>query len=429
MSNPLCLPAEYNTRRRYAILLLHEGAPFSLNYWSVACFLAVHLRSRRRVDLLPRWIWYPILYLLVLPWRTFYETRSYVPFWIPMSHSRIYPPPLPACGTARSPSSPGHAVCVYHLLILVQYLQKLVADLIPRLLPHLPPGEVSVQVEVAFSSQPHSLDAALERFRLLGNYTGVRDSQQGRACVEEEHLVVLPLYPQYSSVHTAVAFDALTNAGFFTAHRTVPHLHFLRSYATRPAYLHALTAAIARFHATHGPPDWLFVVFEGLSRRFVTSGDCYQVECHRTFTALRAALANPSTAGGEGEEGNHGIAANRMTISFLDWGVEPCLEPSTRHVVAGIASQMRRIGLGLTDAKDGAEKEGEGEGWKKALGTAYFVCPGIAVDDNRSLQLVQKELCELCLELGWQRAEYIPALNESREHVKMLASIISEYVR
>ncbi|CCW63860.1 unnamed protein product [Phytomonas sp. EM1] len=331
----------------------------------------------------------------------------------------MYTTPPQIGGPAQSSNTNGQAMCVYHLLVLVQYLQKLMTDLLPRLLPALPPGEVSVQVEVAFSSQPRSVDAALERFHFLGNYTGVKDSNQAAACVEEEHLMVLPLYPQYSSVHTAVAFDAITHSNYFTAHRTVPHLHFLRSYATRPAYLHALTTSITRYCAAKGAPDWIFVVFEGLSRRFITSGDCYQVECHRTFTALRAALSTPSESKGS----DRLIAPNRITISFLEWGVEPCLEPSTRDVVAGIASQIRRIGMGISAANEEDEAE-----WKKFLGTAYFVCPGIAVDDNRSLQLVQKQLCEQCLELGWQRAEYIPALNGSPEQIKLLANIISDYV-
>ncbi|CCW69914.1 unnamed protein product [Phytomonas sp. Hart1] len=355
-------------------------------------------------------------------------------------------------------TSNGQAVCVYHLLLLIRYLQKLMLDLVPRPISPLQSSEISLQIEVAFFSQPRSLDAALERFHFLGNYTSVKDNKEVSACVEEEHLVVVPLYPQYSSVHAGVAFDALTNSSYFAAHRTIPHLHFLRSYATKTAYINALTTSIRRYCAAHGSPDWLFVVFEGLSRRFITSGDCYQVECQRTFTALRTALSthknttmttplddgidSTSTMDGSAEKDvihspppfssskrllDIEIPSNRITISFLEWGVEPCLEPSPSDIVSGIATMARQI-FKQEISTSNPDKCEEIEKISKVLGTAYFVCPGMAVDDNRSLQVVQKQLCKQCLELGWLRAEYIPALNESPEQLKMLVSIISEYI-
>src|SRR5262249_27815388 len=57
-----------------------------------------------------------------------------------------------------------------------------------------------------------------------------------------ERLIVLPMYPQYSATTTASATDALFEA--LKKERRVPALRIVTSYYDHPAYLDAMTAII-----------------------------------------------------------------------------------------------------------------------------------------------------------------------------------------
>ncbi|WP_337236122.1 ferrochelatase, partial [Vibrio cholerae] len=53
-----------------------------------------------------------------------------------------------------------------------------------------------------------------------------------------EKIILLPLYPQYSCSTSAAVFDGVSR--IFKGMRTIPSLHFIRSYPTHPLYIKAL---------------------------------------------------------------------------------------------------------------------------------------------------------------------------------------------
>ncbi|MCD4630554.1 ferrochelatase, partial [Proteus mirabilis] len=57
-----------------------------------------------------------------------------------------------------------------------------------------------------------------------------------------EKLIVLPLYPQYSCSTSGAVFDGISQ--LFKTMRTIPSLHFVRSYAQHPLYIKALVNSI-----------------------------------------------------------------------------------------------------------------------------------------------------------------------------------------
>lgn len=157
--------------------------------------------------------------------------------------------------------------------------------------------EKAVQVECGFAYQSGSIEKALQRFQLRGDYTNAVDSEGHRAKVKDEHLLLLPLFPQYSSVLTASLFDTVMQSSFFKSSiRKVPSIHFRSSYFTHPRYIHCLKRHIRKYFSLHGRPSWLFIVFPTSLKSFVVQNenDVYLRECYRTFANLRQHLAQPS---------------------------------------------------------------------------------------------------------------------------------------
>lgn len=449
------LDAKNNRRHRYAVLLLHAGGPARLSYPSVWSYLDQHLSSRRVVDIIPQWMWQPILLAVVLPLRLKEARKTYSSSWIRTGSVRSSIP-MGSNGRPLNPNA-GATPCVFYAAQLAKRVQTALEE---RVEAAGYDADVAVQVEVGFVHQRGSVNEALQRFQLLGNYAGLVDSEQKPAVVMEEHLVVLPLYPQYDSMHAGAAFDGLVRAGFF-ANRTIPHLEFIRSYCDHRAYIRALEEHVRGYFGENGAPDWLFVVFNGVPQRVVQDGDCYQVECQRTYQALRHALSNryrhallhdrddldestgdskPTSASSSVARTNRSLEdgfytkpfpSSRMTITFLRYGLEPSLEPRTDQVFASIAKQVDLIAeqQQASHTSSSAASTSSSSDVKRAMmGSVYIVCPGMAVDDIKTLNAIQERLCVDCERQGWGAVKYIPALNASDSHAAALATVVLEHV-
>lgn len=474
-SGPLLLPSSANGRQRYAVLLLCEGAPEDLSLLNVASFLRLLLLSPRVVDL-PRWLWLPLFYGFVLPCKIQRTRRMYMSSWVntpALSNTlQASSKELPGSHPAAATSSRGEARVVYTL----RQLGRMVQHILPALCAYLKevdtPLEAAIQVEVAFWGQRGSIDSALERFRHLGNYAGVVDDQDRPMKVEDEHLIVLPLYPQYCSTTSAVAFDAVMGSKYFARHRTVPHLHYIRSYCHHACYIQALEEQIRQFICVHGIPDWLCVVFERCQRRLVTTGDCYQSECVRSFQLLRDALSQEhhvaSPLGGttsstsslefelrgtlsKDDGGSIGssttethsqptvypmiVPANRITMSFLvsDESLGDNLGPTLPEMVRRISSRVRSRNVTPRNSHSlSPERDMTNDlipfvpsPTDDGLGRVFVIRPGCSVDNGGSADAVQEGILSLLHSHGWNHIAVIPALNDSPRHAHMIARVVS----
>lgn len=107
-------------------------------------------------------------------------------------------------------------------------------------------------------------------------------------------LVVVPLFPQYSSTTTASVFDAF--AAWARSRRDLPSISFVRGFADHPAWIRALaeTTREAGVEPTRENP--LLISFHGIPERYAEEGDPYPEECSATARALVSALALPPGA-------------------------------------------------------------------------------------------------------------------------------------
>lgn len=215
------------------ILLVNLGTPAAPTAAAIRPWLRDFLSDRRVVDL-PRALWLPLLYGIILPLRP----RKLAPLY-----ARIWT-------DAGSP-----------LLAITRRQRAALAAALPG----------TPVVEAMRYGEP-SVAAGLSRLREAG----------------VTRLAVLPMYPQYSATTTASALDAL-EAGL-AALDWRPELRVIDDYHPDGGYIDALAASVREHRAAHGPADLLLMSFHGIPQRYADRGDPYGVQCRVTAARLAAAL-------------------------------------------------------------------------------------------------------------------------------------------
>jgi len=212
------------------VLVSNLGTPDAPTVTAVRRYLRQFLRDPRVVEL-PRVLWYPILFGIILRTRPKRSARLYRAVW-----------------TDEGPP-------------LLVFARRQAAALAKRLDAKYP-GQVKVALGMRYGNP--SLPAALADLR--------------RANVRE--LLILPLYPQYSATTTASTFDAVTRE--LSKWRWLPELRFITHYHAHPRYIAALAARIRAYWAEHGEPDRLLFSFHGIPREYFRKGDPYYCQCRTT---------------------------------------------------------------------------------------------------------------------------------------------------
>lgn len=219
---------------RAGILLVNLGTPAAPTTSAVRGFLRTFLHDRRVIEL-TRWIWCPILYFFILPFRPRKLVHAYQSIW-----------------TAEG--SPLLAISRRQACALEQALGG------------------SVKVELAMRYSEPSIADGLNALRAAG---------VGR-------VLVLPLYPQYSATTTASVFDAVAAA--LRGERWLPELRFIMDYHDDPGFIAALADSVRRHWAEQGRGDKLLLSFHGIPEKYSRAGDPYHGQCHMTVRRLVEAL-------------------------------------------------------------------------------------------------------------------------------------------
>lgn len=103
-----------------------------------------------------------------------------------------------------------------------------------------------------------------------------------------DHIVVLPLYPQYSCSTVGAVWDEL--ARILARKRSIPGISFIRDYADNHDYINALANSVRASFAKHGEPDLLLLSYHGIPQRYADEGDDYPQRCRTTTRELASAL-------------------------------------------------------------------------------------------------------------------------------------------
>jgi ferrochelatase len=219
---------------RIGILLINSGTPVAAQPAAVRAFLKRFLADPRVVEL-PRALWLPLLYGVILPWRPRRVARKYRLIW----------------SAAGSP-----------LRDLTERLRAGLADtLAQRMLAPL-----SVEAGMLYSDP--DVPAALRR---------LRDGGAGR-------LLVLPLFPQYCGATGGAAWDQVS--GELRRWRSVPDVQFVAEYHDHPGYIEALRGSVSDHWQARGRTSHLLISFHGIPERYRRAGDPYFDRCQTTARLL-----------------------------------------------------------------------------------------------------------------------------------------------
>ncbi|MBS9425240.1 ferrochelatase [Photorhabdus caribbeanensis] len=317
---------------KYGVLLVNLGTPDKPTTAAIRRYLAEFLSDKRVVDL-SRFIWKPILYGFVLPLRSSRVAKLYQKIW-------------------TDEGSP--------LLVYGRRQQKLLAEKL-----------ADIPVELGMNYGSPSLEQAIDNL-LKQNV---------------EQLIVLPLYPQYSSSSSAAVFDGISRV--LQKYRTIPGIHFIRNYADHPAYISALKETIEQSFDKHGQPDRLLFSYHGIPQRYVDTGDIYAEQCNLTTRLLKQAINYP---------------AERVMVAYQSrFGREQWLTPYMDQTVKSLPNQ--------------------------GIKHIQVICPGFSSDCLETLEEIKQLNKEIFLSAGGEKFEYIPALNDNTSHILLLETLVNGFVR
>lgn len=231
-------PHTHGNVSQHAIVLVNLGTPDEPTRKAVRRYLKQFLSDPRVVEI-PSKIWWFILNLFILPFRSGQSAAKYRTIWTREgSPLKVY--------TAKQ------------------------AELLEDLLRER--GHEGVKVAMAMRYGSPSIEEVLDRLKEEG---------YGR-------IVVLPAYPQYSGTTTASIWDAVFR--HYAQVRNVPELRLVRNYHDHEGYINALAESVQTYWDTHGRGQKLVMSFHGVPKRTLMLGDPYFCECQKTARLLAEAL-------------------------------------------------------------------------------------------------------------------------------------------
>lgn len=221
-----------------AVVLINLGTPDAPKAGAVRRYLRQFLSDPRVVEI-PRAVWWWILNLIILPFRSGKSAKKYESIW-------------------SKDGSPLKVHTQRQANLLRGYLGER--------------GHAGLQVVYAMSYGQPAIGATLDKLK-----------QEG--C---DRILILPAYPQYSATTTASIYDAVF--AHYARVRNVPELRFVKHYHDNEAYITALRDSVLAYWDNHGRGDKLVLSFHGLPQRSLDLGDPYHCECYKTARLLAESL-------------------------------------------------------------------------------------------------------------------------------------------
>ena len=303
-----------------AVVVVNLGTPEAPTAPAVRRYLAEFLSDRRVVSL-PPLLWQPLLRGVILPLRAPKVAPKYASVWL----------------------DGGSPLAVYTRQLAAAMQQEL---------PDL-------QVLDAMRYGEPSLARLLQRLRDEGL----------------QRVLVLPLYPQYSTTTTASVGDVVARADGLA-------LRMVDEYHLDDGWVAAVAQSVRDHRAANGAGEHLLFSFHGLPQRVADAGDPYPRQCEASARAIAAALGLPDDA---------------WTLAYQSrFGRERWLEPATDTTLEALAA--------------------------RGIRTVDVIAPGFAADCLETLEEVSIMLAEQFAERGGT-LRYSPCLNDSPAHARALAAV------
>jgi len=316
---------------KIGVLVVNLGSPSSTKTSDVRAYLKQFLWDRRVVNL-PRSLWWLILHGFVLPCRPRKSARAYKKIW-------------------QKKGSP--------LILLTKKLTQKIAIAIRK-------THNNIIVDYAMRYGKPSIEEKLLQF-------------QKQSCDE---IIVIPLYPQYSSTTTASVYDEVVD--ILKSWRHIPSLHFISDYHQHPLYIKTVADSIRQsWKKQRG--DLLLMSFHGLPKKLTDWGDPYFNQCQITAQLIAKELD---------------LESSQWTLVFQSrFGKAEWLKPYCIEVLADLPQQ--------------------------SIKNIDVICPGFSTDCLETLEEIAITNKEIFINAGGENYRYIPALNDSKLQVDLLLNLIN----
>jgi protoporphyrin/coproporphyrin ferrochelatase len=319
----------------FGVLLVNLGTPKAPTPAAVREYLAEFLWDRRVVDV-ARPVWWLILNGIILRTRPRRVAKAYQSVW-------------------REDGSPLMHYSLAQQTALREELQQRYGQEIP--------------VALAMTYGEPSMEQAGAELRRAG----------------VEHMLVLPLYPQFSSSTTGAVHDRLAKGLMHCPH--LPEIRWVMKYFNHPLYIQALANSVREYWEKHGRGDRLLMSFHGIPQRYADNGDPYSGQCRQTARLLAEALA---------------LTDEQWLCAFQSrFGREEWVKPYTDKTL---------------------------EQWgQQKLGRVDVISPAFAADCLETLEELEVENRHGFQHAGGGEYHYIPCLNDNPDHIHLLATLVQEH--
>ena len=317
---------------KVTIILANLGTPDEPTVPAVRRFLKQFLSDQRVIEI-PKPIWQIILNLFVLPFRPKRVAHAYEMVW--------------------NQDSPMREI----LMQQVEAVQK-------TLIQQYPEFELNIIPAMTYGNP--GIASVLEKL-----------SQN-----PQDHVILFPLFPQYSATSTAPLFDAF--AKWIPKQRNLPGISFIRDYYQHPLYIQSLAQSVREYQAENGKAEKLLMSFHGIPQPYADKGDPYADRCRLTAKLVAKAL---------------GLSENEWAISFQSrFGKQEWVKPYTDVLL---------------------------EDWgKQGVKSVQIMSPAFSADCLETLEELAIQNEEVFKQAGGERYAYIPALNSRDDHLELLNHLL-----
>lgn len=324
----------FTVKPKITVILANLGTPDAATVPAVRAFLKEFLSDSRVIEI-PKLLWQIILRAFILPFRPKRVAHAYASVW--------------------GEDSPMREIMFQQ----VEWLK-------PRLEAAYPEFELNIVPAMSYGNP--GLKALLKELP------------------PQEHLLVLPLFPQYSATSTAPQYDQL--AEWVMQQRNLPGLTIIRDYYQHPLYIQALAESVQQYWAEHGRAEKLLMSFHGIPQPYADKGDPYPERCHVTANKVAQAL---------------GLMDGEWAISFQSrFGKQEWVKPYTDALLTEWAQQ--------------------------GVKSVQVLSPAFSADCLETLEELAIQNAELFQSQGGQSYAYIPALNTQPLHLQLFEQLLSAHL-
>ncbi|XZW38591.1 ferrochelatase [Acinetobacter baumannii] len=322
----------FEQKPKVTVILANLGTPDEATVPAVRRFLKQFLSDPRVIEI-PKFIWWIILNLFVLPFRPKRVAHAYASVW--------------------STDSPMREIVFEQTQRVQAYLERENKQFDLTVLPAMTYGNPGI-------------DAVLEKL----------------SAHPQEHVILLPLFPQYSATSTAPLYDAF--AKWIPTQRNLPGLTIIKDYYQHPMFIQALAESVLAYQEQHGKPEKLLMSFHGIPQPYADKGDPYADRCCITAKLVAEALH---------------LKDDEWAISFQSrFGKQEWVKPYTDQLLQDWA--------------------------KQGVKSVQVLSPAFSADCLETLEELAIQNAELFQQAGGGSYAYIPALNSDQAHIDLLAGLV-----